>query len=70
MSTTSKLILSENLRTQARLRARLGMPVCVAMLLCLWFRGTASPDIGAAHVLVTLALNAAYNAGVLLAVRP
>ena len=70
MSITSELILSENLRTQARLRARLGMPVCAAMLLCLWFRGPASPDIGASHVLAVLALNAAYNASVLLAVRP
>src|SRR4051812_46113635 len=70
MSITNKLILSGNLRTQAGLRARLGMPVCVGMLLCLWYWGPATPDIGASQILAAVVLNVAYNAGVLLAVRP
>jgi two-component system sensor histidine kinase RpfC len=46
------------------------MPVCVGMLLCLWYWGPATPDIGASQILAAVVLNVAYNAGVLLAVRP
>ena len=62
--------LSENVRTQARLRARLGVPVCLAMLLCIWQWGTAAPFIGAAHVVSAFGLNLVYNVAVLVAVRP
>src|SRR5215217_461534 len=61
--------LSENVRTQARLRARLGVPVCLAMLLCIWQWGTAAPFIGAAHVVSAFGLNLIYNVAVLIAVR-
>ena len=70
MSTKNKPTLSEIVRTQARLRARLGVPVCLGILLCLWSWGPATPDIGAWHILAAFALNVIYNAAVLLAVRP
>jgi two-component system sensor histidine kinase RpfC len=64
------MTLSENVRTQARLRVRLSMPVCTGMLLCLWHWGPATPDIGAWQIIPAFALNVIYNAAVLLAVRP
>jgi two-component system sensor histidine kinase RpfC len=62
--------LSENVRTQARLRARLGIPVCLAMLLCTVQWGTATPFIGAWQLIPAFALNLVYNVAVLIAVRP
>lgn len=70
MSKNQKITLSENVRTQARLRARLGVPVCIGMLLCLWRWGPAMPDIGTWEIAAAFALNGIYNAFVLLAVRP
>lgn len=70
MSIENKMNLSEKIRTQARLRARLSIPVCFGMLLCLWRWGPATPDMGAWHIIPAFVLNALYNAAVLLAVRP
>jgi two-component system sensor histidine kinase RpfC len=69
MSINNKMSLSENVRTQARLRARLGIPVCLAMLLCLWYQGPARPEIGWWQIVLAFGLNIIYNAVVLLAVR-
>ena len=69
MSSNTKMVLSENIRAQARLRASLGIPVCVGMLLCLWYQGPATPDIGVGQIVLAFGLNVGYNAAVLLAVR-
>jgi two-component system sensor histidine kinase RpfC len=69
MSINNKMILSENVRTQARLRASLGIPVCLGMLLCLWYQGPATPGIGLWQIILAFSLNVIYNAVVLLAVR-
>ncbi len=70
MVTKNKLLLSQTLRTQAGLRARLGIPVCFAMLFCLWYWGPASPEVGARQIVPVFILNVIYNGGVILAVRP
>jgi two-component system sensor histidine kinase RpfC len=69
MSPNNKMILSENIRMQARLRASLGIPVCVGMLLCLWYWGTAAPEIGPWQVIPAFGLNVIYIVAMLLAVR-
>lgn len=69
MSINSKMNLSENIRTQARLRARMGIPVCLAMLLCLWHQGPARPELGWWQIIPAFGLNIIYNTVVLLAVR-
>lgn len=70
MSIKNKMVLSENIRAQALLRARLGVPVCLGMLLCLWFWGPSSPMIGPWQIILAFGLHVVYNAMVLLAVRP
>ena len=67
---TKKLMLSENVRAQASLRARLGMPVCLGMLCSLWYWGPVSPQIRPWHIALAFGFHVAYNAAVLLAVRP
>jgi two-component system sensor histidine kinase RpfC len=70
MATNNKMFLSQALRTQAGLRARLGMPVCFAMLLCLWYWGPATREIGFRQIVPVFILNIIYNVAVILAVRP
>jgi two-component system sensor histidine kinase RpfC len=70
MSIKNKPISLEIVRSQANLRAGLGIAVCLGMVLCLWSWGPVTPDIGAWHILAVFALNVVYNAAVLLAVRP
>ena len=70
MAIENKMILSQKLRVQATLRARLGIPVCFSMLLCLWYWGPATPGIGIWQIIAVVILNAVYNLAVLLAVRP
>jgi len=65
MQPRSPTKLLEHVRTQARLRARLGVPVCLLMLLCLWHWGPSSPNIGAIHIVPVFAVHLVYNLGLL-----
>jgi len=65
MQPRSHTKLSEHVRTQARLRARLGVPVCLLMLLFLWHWGPSSPGIGPAQIVPVFALHLVYNLGLL-----
>jgi two-component system sensor histidine kinase RpfC len=65
MQPRSPTKLLEHVRTQARLRARLGVPVCLLMLLCLWHWGPSSSTIGPIHIVPVFALHLVYNLGLL-----
>jgi two-component system sensor histidine kinase RpfC len=65
MQPRSHTKLLEHVRTQARLRARLGVPVCLLMLLCLWHWGPSSSTIGPIHIVPVFALHLVYNLGLL-----
>jgi len=65
MSPRTNANLLENIRTQASLRVKLGFPVCVLMLLCVWYWGTPLPMIGVAQVASMFAVHILYNFGVL-----
>lgn len=65
MQPRSHTKLSDHVRTQARLRARLGVPVCLLMLLFLWHWGPSSPDIGPLQIVPVFALHLVYNLGLL-----
>jgi two-component system sensor histidine kinase RpfC len=65
MQPRSHTKLLEHVRTQARLRARLGVPVCLLMLLCLWHWGPSSPNVGPIHIVPVFALHLVYNLGLL-----
>lgn len=65
MQPRSHTKLSDHVRTQARLRARLGVPVCLLMLLFLWHWGPSSPGIGPAQIIPVFALHLVYNFGLL-----
>lgn len=69
MQPRSHTKLSEHVRTQAKLRARLGVPVCLLMLLCMWKWGPSSPAIGPIQIIPVFALHLAYNLGLLQATR-
>ena len=68
MSEKNKTILLEEVRAQAMLRARLGIPVCVGMLLCMGYWGAARPDLAAWHIVLACGLHIAYSVAVWLAV--
>jgi two-component system, sensor histidine kinase RpfC len=65
MSPKTNADLFECIRTQARLRMKLGFPVCILMLLCIWQWGPSLPAIGAGHVIPLFALYILYNLGIL-----
>jgi len=65
MQPRSHTKLLDHVRTQARVRARLGMPVCLLMLLFLWHWGPSSPDIGPVQIIPVFALHLVYNLGLL-----
>lgn len=69
MQPRSHTKMSDHVRTQARLRARLGGPVCLLMLLFLWHWGPASPNIGPAQIVPVFALHLVYNLGLLYVTR-
>ena len=61
ISKPDKAILFEAVRAQAKLRVRLGIPVCLLMLLCIWYWGPSSPAIGFRHVITAFAIHTLYN---------
>lgn len=61
MSKSNKAILFDDVRAQAQLRARLGVPVCLLMLLCIWYWGPSSPAIGAWQVISAFSIHMLYN---------
>lgn len=65
MQPRSHTKLLDHVRTQARVRARLGMPVCLLMLLFLWYWGPSSPNIGPVQIIPVFALHLVYNLGLL-----
>ena len=69
MSHSNKTILLEDVRAQAQLRVRLGVPVCLLMLLCIWYWGPSSPAIEAWHVIAAFTTHALYNIALLHLVR-
>ena len=69
MSENNRATLFESLRAQANLRAGLGVPVCLLMLLCIWYGGPATPAIRPWHVITAFTFHGVYNVAVLLILR-
>ena len=69
MSETNRATLFESVRAQARLRASLGVPVCLLMLLSIWYGGPSTPAILPWHVITAFTFHGVYNVAVLLIVR-
>jgi len=70
MSPKSNADLFESIRTQAMLRVKLGFPVCVLMLLCIWYWGPPMPAIGPSPVIPVFALHILYNLAILHIAHP
>lgn len=70
MSPETDVDLFESIRTQAKLRMKLGFPVCILMALCLWQWVPSLPSIGAIHVISLFALYILYNLGILYVTHP
>ena len=69
MSEKNRATLFESVRAQARLRASLGVPVCLLMLLSIWYGGPSTPAILPWHVITAFTFHGVYNVAVLLIVR-
>lgn len=69
MSENNRAALFKSLRAQARLRAGLGAPVCLLMLLCMWYGGPATPAVLPWHVIAAFTFHSVYNVAILLVLR-